>query len=76
MLQISQSFVKMQHEEAGSVWMRLDESYSWARARLKRIKEVLTSDELEMGLLVQTPQVLCSAPWLCWCHGSIRVASG
>lgn len=63
----------MQHEEAGSVWMRLDESCSWARARLKRIKRALTSHGLEMDLLVQTPQALGSAPWLCWCHGSIGV---
>lgn len=66
----------MQHEEAGSVWMRLDESYGWARAKLKRIKRALTSHGLEMDLLVQTPQALGSAPWLCWCHGSIGVASG
>lgn len=52
---------------------RLDERYGWARARLKRIKRALTSDELEMDLLVQTPQALGSAPWLCWCHGSIGV---
>lgn len=59
----------MQHEEARSVWMRLNESYGWAHARLERIKRVLTYDGQEMDLLVQTPsscpQALGSAPWFC-----------
>lgn len=64
----------MQHEEAGGVWMRLNESYGRVRARLEWIKRALTSDGLEMDLLVQTPssclQAVGSAPWLCcsWLH--------